>query len=357
MILVVLAALCVVSVPLSGGNLARLAELRLRLLWTAPAALALQVLIVTIAPGGNETVHAVVHIATYALLGVFLWANRRLPGAVLIGGGALTNALAIVVNSGVMPQWATAQRLAGLPASSGFQNSAALAHPHLLWLGDVIPVPAPFGLNNVLSIGDCLIFAGMVVLLHRTCRAAPEAAQPQPAPLANRGASSTADAVLAAAFTSFQAALALWQAGKPSDSPLGRSALASFGTCRAAAAKLPGDDYVLKDARSALERLSHGLAAWQEGAELDRHYKQALLLDARSLGTAHAPHNPRHPIAHTPSPSHANPRNARQRLVVHVPSEARRRKQEALARRRDHDTGLVLAGVEIEHHELVATRR
>jgi hypothetical protein len=33
----------------------------------------------------------------------------------------------------------------------------------------VIPVPAPFGLGNALSIGDCLIFAGMLVLLHRAC--------------------------------------------------------------------------------------------------------------------------------------------------------------------------------------------
>ena len=36
-----------------------------------------------------------------------------------------------------------------------------------MWLGDLIPVPGP--LPNVLSIGDCIIFAGMLVLLHRAC--------------------------------------------------------------------------------------------------------------------------------------------------------------------------------------------
>jgi len=168
MILIVLAALCVASVPLSGGRLTRLAELRLRWLWTAPTALALQVVIVTIAPGGDTTLHDVVHIATYVLAGAFLWANRGIAGVPLVALGAAANALAILLNGGVMPASSTAQRLAGLVEGAGFHNSAAVPHPHLLWLGDIIPVPGP--LPNVLSIGDCIIFAGMLVLLHRICR-------------------------------------------------------------------------------------------------------------------------------------------------------------------------------------------
>ena len=50
----------------------------------------------------------------------------------------------------------------------GFENSAPLAHPHLLWFGDVIPWPGPF--PNVLSIGDLLIYAGTLILLHRISR-------------------------------------------------------------------------------------------------------------------------------------------------------------------------------------------
>jgi len=170
MILLLLAALCLISVPVSGGRLARLAELQLRCLWAAPLALAVQVLIITIAPGGNHTLHAATHIATYALGGLFLWANRRLPGAHLISAGAIANALAIIANAGVMPASATAQRLAGLTAGSGFHNSAHLTNPILTWLGDIIPVPGPWPLGNVLSIGDCLIITGTLVLLHRTCR-------------------------------------------------------------------------------------------------------------------------------------------------------------------------------------------
>ena len=167
MILVLLAGLCLVSVPLSGGSLRRLGELRLRLTWTAPLALALQVLIVTVAPDGHRPLHVAAHIASYALIALFLFANLRQPGVALIGLGAGANTLAILLNGGVMPAAATALRMAGLSDHGGFQNSAPVAHPTLLWLGDIIPVPGP--LPNTLSVGDLLIFAGMLVFLHMSC--------------------------------------------------------------------------------------------------------------------------------------------------------------------------------------------
>jgi fermentation-respiration switch protein FrsA (DUF1100 family) len=166
-ILIVLAGLCLLSVPLAGGRLHRITELRLRALWLGPLALAIQLTVTTVAPGGNHTLHAAIHIATYVMIGVFLWANRRLPGIPVISAGTFMNGVTIVLNGGVMPASATAQRLAGLHLDGGFNNSAQLAHPLLLWLGDVIPVPGP--VPNVLSVGDLVIFAGMLVLLHRTC--------------------------------------------------------------------------------------------------------------------------------------------------------------------------------------------
>jgi hypothetical protein len=166
-ILIVLAVLCLVTVPLFGGRLLRLAQLRVRALWLGPLALALQVVIVTIAPGGSPTLHAAIHVLTYVLIGIFLALNIRIPGAPVIALGALANAIAIVANSGVMPAAREAQRLAGLVEGGGFHNSNVLSHPHLLWLGDIVPVPGP--LPNVLSVGDCIIFTGMLVLLHRTC--------------------------------------------------------------------------------------------------------------------------------------------------------------------------------------------
>lgn len=177
MILIVLALLCLVSVPLRGGDLRKLAELKLRCLWVAPLALTLQVLIVTVAPSGNPTIHALVHVITYALLGAFLWANRHIAGAPAISLGVAINTLAILANQGVMPASAAAQRIAGMRTTSGFQNSAHLAHAHLTWLGDIIPLPGPWPLRNVLSVGDCIITIGTLILLHHTCSARNQRAQ------------------------------------------------------------------------------------------------------------------------------------------------------------------------------------
>lgn len=167
MILIVLALACLASVPLTSGRLSRLASIHVRATWVPVLALALQVLITTIVRDGHEQLHKGVHIATYVLIAVFLWCNRRLPGVKVIALGAFLNALVITVNGGQMAASRTAERLAGLHLDGGFENSAPLAHSHLLWLGDVIPWPGPF--PNVLSIGDCLIYAGTLVLLHRVC--------------------------------------------------------------------------------------------------------------------------------------------------------------------------------------------
>ena len=156
------------SVPLTGGRISRLASIRVRGTWVPVVALAIQVLITTIFRDGHEELHKAVHTATYVLIGVFLWSNRRLPGVKVIGLGAFLNALVITVNGGQMAASRTAERLAGLHLGPGFENSAPLAHPHLLWFGDVIPWPGP--LPNVLSIGDCLIYIGTLILLHRVCR-------------------------------------------------------------------------------------------------------------------------------------------------------------------------------------------
>jgi hypothetical protein len=168
MILIVFALLCLLSVPLTGGRISRLASIRLRGTWVPVLALAIQVLITTIIRDGHEEIHKALHIATYVLIGVFLWSNRRLPGVKIIGLGAFLNALVITVNGGQMAASRTAERLAGLHLGAGFENSAPLAHPHLLWFGDVIPWPGP--LPNVLSIGDLLIYSGTLVLLHRISR-------------------------------------------------------------------------------------------------------------------------------------------------------------------------------------------
>ena len=170
MLLVYAALLILVTVPLAGGSLAALADVRLRGAWLVALALGVQIVIVSVLPGLAEEVFKPVHAATYGLLAGFLWLNRGLPGIWIIGLGALANAVAIVANGGVMPAAPGALAAAGLaPEKSGaFVNSAAVQAPSLGWLGDVFAVPEALGpLANVFSAGDVVIAVGLAVALHR----------------------------------------------------------------------------------------------------------------------------------------------------------------------------------------------
>jgi uncharacterized protein DUF5317 len=170
MLLVIAALALLVSVPLAGGRLGRLAEIEPKAVWAVLLAVAIQVGISNVAPGGSHVLHAGLNVLSYLLDAYFIFANRRLAGVPLVAIGAALNVLAITTNGGVMPANAVALRTAGITARAGFDNSAALAHPHLAFLGDVFPVPGPWPIGNVLSAGDIIILLGALILLHVTCR-------------------------------------------------------------------------------------------------------------------------------------------------------------------------------------------
>src|SRR4051794_41800935 len=69
----------VATVPLAGGRVGALAELRFRAKGLLVGAILAQVLIVSIFPDGSATLHNTVHIATYVVVAVFVVANRRIP--------------------------------------------------------------------------------------------------------------------------------------------------------------------------------------------------------------------------------------------------------------------------------------
>jgi uncharacterized protein DUF5317 len=170
MLMLVVTLLGIASVPLAGGGLAALTEVRLRHAWLIPAALAIQVYITTIDPDGSRGAHAAVHLGSYLLAGAFVLANRDLPLIWLVALGGALNLLVIAMNGGVMPADADALRRAGWPAvSDQFENSIALAHPRLLFLGDVFAVPRWVPFANVFSIGDVLLVLGGIAVVHRLC--------------------------------------------------------------------------------------------------------------------------------------------------------------------------------------------
>ena len=95
--------LLLVTVPVAGGRLSRLEELRIRGLWLVALAFAIQVLLVTVVPSGDPTLHRVAHIATYGLAAACILRNLDLRFVWVVAVGGLLNFIAIAANGGVMP--------------------------------------------------------------------------------------------------------------------------------------------------------------------------------------------------------------------------------------------------------------
>jgi hypothetical protein len=170
--MLVVIGLCLLSVPATGGKLVRLGELRLRRPELALAGIGLQVLVISVLPGGLGGVQEALHVVSYALLGAFGWVNRRVTGVpVVLAGGAL-NALAILANGGVMPTDPdVAHAVANRAGPGEFINSAATDDARLGFLGDTLATPDSLPLQNVYSIGDVVIVLGLLVVIHAACHA------------------------------------------------------------------------------------------------------------------------------------------------------------------------------------------
>ena len=167
MILVVFLVLALAAVPLGGGRLRRLSDLRFRapgILWLA---LGTQLALMAF-PGEESWWRVAANVATYPLGIGWVWLNRRIPGLWVVGVGAACNLMPILANGGIMPASAHALEVAGIPADLGvYTNSTVLADPKLLFLGDVLAIPRSFPLANVLSIGDVVIALGAAYTIHR----------------------------------------------------------------------------------------------------------------------------------------------------------------------------------------------
>jgi hypothetical protein len=168
-VIIPFAGLLALLSPLAfGGRLGRYAEVRIRSGWLVFVALAAQVLVIEVLPDGDRAVLSAVHLATYAVAGLFVWRNRHVPGLWILALGAASNGVTIALNGGTLPASADAVRNAGLALESEeFLNSGVLEHPRLPWLGDVFWIPDGWPLANVFSIGDVLIVLGIGWGAHR----------------------------------------------------------------------------------------------------------------------------------------------------------------------------------------------
>ncbi len=157
----------IVTVPLTGGSLRALAELRFRHTWLLVAALGTQVWLIA-RPGPQTILLTTLELGAYPLGVAFLWVNREIPGFKVIALGAAMNFAAIAANGGIMPAADHAVALAGLPTDWGglYANSAVIPHPSMLVLGDIFAVPSNLPYANVFSIGDLIVVIGAGIGVH-----------------------------------------------------------------------------------------------------------------------------------------------------------------------------------------------
>lgn len=163
----------------AGGSLSGVLAVRFRRFELVATALVLQILVVNIVHDLPPGVAAAIHLFSYGLAGLFLLANRRVPGLWIVALGGAMNLAAITANGGVMPASPAALARAGSSVeSSEFTNSGPVAAPKLAVLGDILAVPAGWPLANVFSLGDLVLVAGAGLMIYRAGR--PARVSPQP---------------------------------------------------------------------------------------------------------------------------------------------------------------------------------
>lgn len=154
-----------------GGRLSQLSELKPRYAALAFAGLLLQ----SVNPPGSWPL--VLLILSFVLLTAFALANIRIVGFTAILAGVVLNFAVIAINGG-MPVAreaiiASGQEgtLAPLLEHPGAKHHLAGPDDRMLFLGDVIAVPAP--VSQVISVGDLFTYGGMAMVIAGAMRRRP----------------------------------------------------------------------------------------------------------------------------------------------------------------------------------------
>jgi predicted MFS family arabinose efflux permease len=158
-----------------GARLSALADVRLRGDLFVFLSLGLQIVIFTpLAQGRLDEWIPLLHLASYALLAVFLLCNIRMPGFWLVGSGVAANFVVIAANQGRMPISAANWKLIGGDPSAvahGASDNNVIAGPgtHVAWLGDVFVLPHALPFTAAISLGDIIVVLGAVAFVYRAC--------------------------------------------------------------------------------------------------------------------------------------------------------------------------------------------
>jgi hypothetical protein len=180
MILAVAMLLSILVGFLRGGRLGALTSLPVRWGALAVGAFALQTFFIyqkpTLKVAGEWGWQEGAFLSSYVLLLLTAWANRRLPGMLLIGLGLLLNFAVMAVNGGWMPITPEALSKVGLAhlaptLASGMRvySSKDVILPRgetrLWFLSDIFVLAKPFPVPAVFCVGDIACALGALVLL------------------------------------------------------------------------------------------------------------------------------------------------------------------------------------------------
>jgi hypothetical protein len=158
-----------------GGSLRQLAEFQFRWWPLAIGALLAQVALFSPALTGIGTAGPVLYVASTALVLIAIFRNlRTAPGFAVVAIGAASNLLAIVANGGYMPVSPEALAASGRSVGVGYSNSIASSRPMFEALVDRFVMPSSLPFANVFSVGDVLISIGLLLVIVRAMRTAPE---------------------------------------------------------------------------------------------------------------------------------------------------------------------------------------
>jgi hypothetical protein len=155
----------ILIVPLTGGQLRRLVDIRVRRVWLLFAGLAIQILleVVSLPRARYDDVGLALLLASYVLILGFGLSNLLLTGMGVITVGIAMNAFVIAFNQGMpyrVPE--------GVKRETTVKHRPEKPGDVLPQLGDYIALGSPFDAS--ISFGDLVVAVGLVDLTYRASR-------------------------------------------------------------------------------------------------------------------------------------------------------------------------------------------
>jgi len=154
---------------LCGGSFKKLAAVEIRGIWMIFASLLVRFALYSGRLKPDAMTAGVLHTGAFVLLLFAFAANWDIHGMPLATAGSLSNAIAIGASGGRMPVTRAALEASGLWETTGQSLAAGESMTHVLVngsgglavLGDCLWFRTPWGMQNIYSVGDVLLIAGM----------------------------------------------------------------------------------------------------------------------------------------------------------------------------------------------------